>query len=118
MFNPARAGNHSSMPLGPCTISGSMQRLAEGVLTADRVASECRLRRHSGAARRRRGRDDFSVLAGSGCYSRFIGTTGSKSLDPDLRSMVEAPSTAQNMNLSISAPFSTFAPAADGKWSC
>ena len=30
------------------------------------------------------------MLAGSGCYSRFIGTTGSKSLDPDLRQMVEA----------------------------
>jgi signal transduction histidine kinase len=30
------------------------------------------------------------VLAGSGCYSRFIGVTGSKSLDADLRSMVEA----------------------------
>src|SRR5216683_2837421 len=34
--------------------------------------------------------DDFSVLAGSGCYSRFIGAAGSRSLDPDLRSMVEA----------------------------
>jgi signal transduction histidine kinase len=33
---------------------------------------------------------DFSVLAGSGCYSRFIGPTGSRSLDPDLRQMVEA----------------------------
>ena len=33
---------------------------------------------------------EFSVLAGSGCYSRFIGTTSSKSLDPDLRQMVEA----------------------------
>jgi signal transduction histidine kinase len=30
------------------------------------------------------------VLAGSGCYSRFIGSTGSRSLDPDLRAMVEA----------------------------
>src|SRR6201996_6101986 len=35
-------------------------------------------------------RDDFSVLAGSGCYSRFIGKAGSKSLDTDLRTMVEA----------------------------
>ena len=33
---------------------------------------------------------DFSVLAGSGCYSRFIGSAGSRSLDPDLRQMVEA----------------------------
>ena len=30
------------------------------------------------------------MLAGSGCYSRFIGTTGSRALDPDLRQMVEA----------------------------
>jgi signal transduction histidine kinase len=30
------------------------------------------------------------VLAGSGCYSRFIGATGAKSLDPKLRSTVEA----------------------------
>jgi signal transduction histidine kinase len=30
------------------------------------------------------------VLAGSGCYSRFIGSTTSKALDPDLRQMVEA----------------------------
>ena len=30
------------------------------------------------------------MLAGSGCYSRFIGTTSSKALDPDLRQMVEA----------------------------
>jgi signal transduction histidine kinase len=34
--------------------------------------------------------DDFSVLAGSGCYSRFIGAASSRSLDPDLRAMVEA----------------------------
>src|SRR6185503_1936520 len=34
--------------------------------------------------------DDFSVLAGSGCYSRFIGASGSRALDPELRSMVEA----------------------------
>src|SRR5262249_15672155 len=35
-------------------------------------------------------KEDFSVLAGSGCYSRFIGAASSKSLDPDLRLMVEA----------------------------
>src|SRR6476661_9543100 len=34
--------------------------------------------------------DELSVLAGSGCYSRFIGAASSKSLDPDLRAMVEA----------------------------
>jgi signal transduction histidine kinase len=70
----------------------SMQRLAEGVLT--QIASllnvnvDCAgiLVLRDGAA----ARDDFSVLAGSGCYSRFTGTIGSKSLDPELRSMVQA----------------------------
>ena len=58
---------------------------------AARLAAQCRLRRHPGAARRRRAAgSEFSVLAGSGCYSRFIGTTSSKALDPDLRAMVEA----------------------------
>ena len=69
----------------------SMQRLAEGVLTqlASLLNVDCAgilvLRDDGGADSA-----DFSVLAGSGCYSRFIGTTGSKSLDPDLRQMVEA----------------------------
>jgi signal transduction histidine kinase len=69
----------------------SMQRLAEGVLTqlASLLNVDCAgilvLRDDGGP-----GGSDFSVLAGSGCYSRFIGTTGSKSLDPDLRQMVEA----------------------------
>jgi signal transduction histidine kinase len=69
----------------------SMQRLAEGVLTqiASLLNVDCAgilvLRddgNTSGA--------DFSVLAGSGCYSRFTGSAGSKSLDPELRQMVEA----------------------------
>jgi signal transduction histidine kinase len=69
----------------------SMQRLAEGVLTqlASLLNVDCAgilvLRDDGGPDG-----SDFSVLAGSGCYSRFIGTTGSKSLDPDLRQMVEA----------------------------
>jgi signal transduction histidine kinase/FixJ family two-component response regulator len=69
----------------------SMQRLAEGVLTqlASLLNVDCAgilvLRDDGGAAG-----SEFSVLAGSGCYSRFIGTTSSKSLDPDLRQMVEA----------------------------
>jgi signal transduction histidine kinase len=69
----------------------SMQRLAEGVLTqlASLLNVDCAgilvLRDNGGNASA-----DFSVLAGSGCYSRFIGTTSSKSLDPDLRQMVEA----------------------------
>jgi signal transduction histidine kinase/CheY-like chemotaxis protein len=68
----------------------SMQRLAEGVLTqlASLLNVDCAgilvLRDDGGADG-----TDFSVLAGSGCYSRFIGSTGSKSLDPDLRQMVE-----------------------------
>ncbi|WP_407149131.1 DUF3369 domain-containing protein [Bradyrhizobium sp. ORS 86] len=69
----------------------SMQRLAEGVLTqlASLLNVDCAgilvLRDNGNAAA-----DDFSVLACSGCYSRFIGTTSSKALDPDLREMVEA----------------------------
>jgi signal transduction histidine kinase len=67
-----------------------MQRLAEGVLTqlASLLNVDCAgilVLRDNGVVG-----DDFSVLAGSGCYSRFIGTIGSRSLDSDLRSMVEA----------------------------
>ena len=52
----------------------SMQRLAEGVLTqlASLLNVDCAgilVLRDDGSARR-----EFSVLAGSGCYSRFIGT--------------------------------------------
>jgi signal transduction histidine kinase len=69
----------------------SMQRLAEGVLTqlASLLNVDCAgilVLRDDGSS----SGSDFSVLAGSGCYSRFIGTTGSRSLDPDLRQMVEA----------------------------
>src|SRR5437868_7310552 len=69
----------------------SMQRLAEGVLTqlASLLNVDCAgilvLRDDGGAAG-----SDFSVLAGSGCYSRFIGAATSRSLDTDLRLMVEA----------------------------
>ena len=68
----------------------SMQRLAEGVLTqiASLLNVDC-----AGILVLRDGGDisgDFSVLAGSGCYSRFIGTSGARALDADLRSMVEA----------------------------
>ncbi|MBV9459325.1 MAG: DUF3369 domain-containing protein [Bradyrhizobium sp.] len=69
----------------------SMQRLAEGVLTqlASLLNVDCAgilVLRDDG----NKTREDFAVLAGSGCYSRFIGAASSKSLDPDLRSMVEA----------------------------
>jgi signal transduction histidine kinase len=67
----------------------SMQRLAEGVLTqlASLLNVDCAgilvLRDNGGVD------PELSVLAGSGCYSRFIGTTSSKALDPDLRALVE-----------------------------
>ena len=67
----------------------SMQRLAEGVLTqiASLLNVDCAgilvLRDNGNVG------DDFSVLAGSGCYSRFIGCAGPQSLDMDLRQMVE-----------------------------
>jgi signal transduction histidine kinase len=68
----------------------SMQRLAEGVLTqiASLLNVDCAgilVLRDSGADD-----DDFAVLAGSGCYSRFIGTSGHSSLDSDLKQTVEA----------------------------
>jgi signal transduction histidine kinase len=66
----------------------SMQRLAEGVLTqiASLLNVDCAgilVLRDSADAN-----DNFSVLAGSGCYSRFIGAPGAGSLDPDLREVV------------------------------
>jgi signal transduction histidine kinase/CheY-like chemotaxis protein len=68
----------------------SMQRLAEGVLTqiASLLNVDCAgilVLRDDGSQA-----EDFSVLAGSGCYSRFTGAASSRSLDPDLRGMVEA----------------------------
>jgi len=68
----------------------SMQRLAEGVLTqlASLLNVDCAgilVLRDDGNKS-----EELSVLAGSGCYSRFIGAASSKSLDPDLREMVEA----------------------------
>jgi signal transduction histidine kinase len=68
----------------------SMQRLAEGVLTqiASLLNVDCAgilVLRDDGSKT-----EDLSVLAGSGCYSRFIGSASSKSLDDDLREMVEA----------------------------
>ncbi|GLH78668.1 histidine kinase [Bradyrhizobium sp. SSBR45G] len=68
----------------------SMQRLAEGVLTqiASLLNVDCAgilVLRDDGSPT-----EDFSVLAGSGCYSRFCGAVTSRSLDPDLRDMVEA----------------------------
>jgi signal transduction histidine kinase len=69
----------------------SMQRLAEGVLTqiASLLNVDCAgilVLRDDGTS----AGDEFSVLAGSGCYSRFIGSDGSRALDADVRTMVEA----------------------------
>src|SRR6202011_634071 len=67
----------------------SMQRLAEGVLTqiASLLNVDCAgilvLREPQNA------HETFSVLAGSGCYSRFIGTDVSEMLENDLRHLVE-----------------------------
>jgi signal transduction histidine kinase len=66
----------------------SMQRLAEGVLTqiASLVNVDCAgilVLRDNGETK-----DSFSVLAGSGCYSRFIGPAESNGLDPELRKVV------------------------------
>src|SRR5437868_13177102 len=66
----------------------SMQRLAEGVLTqiASLLNVDCAgilvLREAESA------RETFSVLAGSGCYSRFIGADASQILAPGLRRLV------------------------------
>ena len=68
----------------------SMQRLAEGVLTqiASLLNVDCAgilVLRDDGTPG-----DSFSVLAGSGCYSRYmLGETSVPSMDGDLRSMVE-----------------------------
>ena len=67
----------------------SMQRLAEGVLTqiASLLNVDCAgilvLREAQNA------HETFSVLAGSGCYSRFIGTDVSEMIEVDLRHLVE-----------------------------
>jgi signal transduction histidine kinase len=67
----------------------SMQRLAEGVLTqiASLLNVDC-----AGILVLREAQNEhetFSVLAGSGCYSRFIGSDVSEILERDLRQLVE-----------------------------
>jgi signal transduction histidine kinase len=67
----------------------SMQRLAEGVLTqiASLLNVDCAgilVLRDSAEAE-----DSFSVLAGSGCYSRYIGLPGINALDDELRTVVK-----------------------------
>jgi signal transduction histidine kinase len=67
----------------------SMQRLAEGVLTqiASLLNADCAgilVLRDGGSSH-----DDFAVLAGSGCYSRYTGATATVPLDDELRQFVE-----------------------------
>jgi signal transduction histidine kinase len=67
----------------------SMQRLAEGVLTqvSSLLNVDC-----AGILVLREpdySQEGFSVLAGSGCYSRFIGSDMSEILDQDLRQLVQ-----------------------------
>jgi signal transduction histidine kinase len=67
----------------------SMQRLAEGVLTqiASLLNVSC-----AGILVLREAQNSheiFSVLAGSGCYSRFIGTDVSTLIEHDLKSLVQ-----------------------------
>ena len=68
----------------------SMQRLAEGVLTqiASLLNVDCAgilVLRDDAMTE-----DAFSVLAGSGCYSRYMSDAQTRALDPELRDMVEA----------------------------
>jgi len=67
----------------------SMQRLAEGVLTqiASLLNVDC-----AGILVLRDSRDvnkAFSVLAGSGCYSKFLATNGGAPLDSELQTLVQ-----------------------------
>jgi signal transduction histidine kinase/DNA-binding NarL/FixJ family response regulator len=66
----------------------SMQRLAEGVLT--QIASLLNVNCAGILVLRDSGEidDSFSVLAGSGCYSRLIGSAGSNGLDLELYEVV------------------------------
>src|SRR5689334_19027676 len=66
----------------------SMQRLAEGVLT--QIASLLNIDCAGILVLRELGNseDNFLVLAGSGCYSRFTGVAGSEPLEPELRQLV------------------------------
>jgi signal transduction histidine kinase/DNA-binding NarL/FixJ family response regulator len=66
----------------------SMQRLAEGVLT--QIASLLNVDCAGILVLREEGeQSSFSILAGSGCYSRFVGKGGPAELDPTLRQLVQ-----------------------------
>src|SRR5215469_5348345 len=68
----------------------SMQRLAEGVLTqlASLLNVDCAgilVLRDDG-----NDGDELSVLAGSGCYSKFLATNGGQPLDTELTTLVQS----------------------------
>src|SRR5712691_3286472 len=67
----------------------SMQRLAEGVLTQSGSLLSAQCAGIVGLREGQNAHETFSVLAGSGCYSRFIGTEVSKIIENDLRKLVE-----------------------------
>ena len=98
----------------------SMQRLAEGVLTqlASLLNVDCAgilVLRDGG----RTSHETFSVLAGSGCYSRFIGTTQSPRRSiPTCGSWSRPRSAAASTSSPSTASCSTSAPAAAAKWWC
>ena len=98
----------------------SMQRLAEGVLTqlASLLNVDCAgilVLRDDGAAG-----SDFSVLAGSGCYSRFIGTTEFQGRSIRICGRWwKPPSSAARTNSPTTAACFICAPAAAAKsWCC
>jgi signal transduction histidine kinase len=67
----------------------SMQRLAEGVLTQITSLLNVHCAGILVLREAQNAHESFSVLAGSGCYSRFIGTDVSRTFGPDLRQLVE-----------------------------
>jgi signal transduction histidine kinase/DNA-binding NarL/FixJ family response regulator len=66
----------------------SMQRLAEGVLTQIGSLLNVQCAGILVLREAQNTRETFSVLAGSGCYSRFIGSDVSQILENDLRRLV------------------------------
>ncbi len=97
----------------------SMQRLAEGVLTqlASLLNVDCAgilVLRDDGAAT-----SEFSVLAGSGCYSRFIGSDQFQVARSGFaRRWWKPPSSAARTNSPTTAACFICAPAAAAKWWC
>jgi signal transduction histidine kinase len=80
----------------------SMQRLAEGVLT--QIASLLKVSCAGILVLReaQNSHETFSVLAGSGCYSRFIGSDVTSLIEHDLESLVREAFTRRNHEFSDS----------------